>query len=254
MKIVEIKPDIFLVDAPGPSSNVVYIKTPGGVILMDTTSTTKEMQDVLDLAGLSPTDILLVINTHADGDHIGGNSLFNCPILAHEITYQRMTDANRAANEMPTETFSESKKSLSIDGFEIELIFKGGHKPDLTMLWLPQQKVLLPSDLIFENCYPYMIGSDVPVWIDALKSLSDFDADVIFPGHGTLCNQEVIDSLIAYMKTSWEITAAHIEQGDSLEKILMDPALPRPVGWERETRFETNIETIYDQIQGKKVP
>jgi glyoxylase-like metal-dependent hydrolase (beta-lactamase superfamily II) len=165
-----------------------------------------------------------------------------------------MAAASRAANEMPTETFSGGNMSLSIGGLEIELIYKGGHKPDQTILWLPQQKVLLPSDLIFENCYPYMIGSDIPVWIDVLKSLSDFDADVIFPGHGTFCNQEVIDSLIDYMKTSWEITAAHIEKGDSLEIILKDPALPRPKGWERETRFETNIETIYDQILAKQVP
>jgi cyclase len=254
MKIVEIKSGIFLVDAPGPSSNVVYFKTTDGVVLMDTTSTTAEMQAVLDLAGLSPENIVLVINTHADGDHIGGNSLFSCPILAHEITYERMAAASRAANEMPTETFSGGNMSLSIGGLEIELIYKGGHKPDLTMLWLPQQKVLLPSDLIFENCYPYMIGSDVPIWIDALRSLSTFEADVIFPGHGTLCDQEAIDALVNYMKTSWEITAAHIEKGDSLEIILKDPALPRPKGWERETRFETNIETIYDQILAKQVP
>lgn len=249
MKLIETKPGIFLVDAPGPASNVAFFKTAAGVVLMDTTSSPEEMQAVLDLAGLSPEDIILVINTHADMDHVGGNSLFNCPILAHQLTYDRMAAAGRAASEMPRETFTGTEKRLSIGGLEIELILKGGHKPDLTMLWLPVQKVLIPSDLIFENCYPYMLGSHVPTWIEALQSLPAFEAQVIFPGHGTICTQEAIDALVDYMNTSWQLVSAHTAQGKSLEEILQDPELPRPHGWARETRFETNIQTIFEQIK-----
>ena len=249
MKILEIKPGIFLADAPGAASNVAYFKTSEGVVLMDTTPSTENMQAILDLAGLSPKDIVLLINTHADMDHIGGNSLFNCPILAHQITYDRMAAANRLPNEMPTETFSTNKKQVTIGGLEIELIFKGGHKPDLTMLWLPQHKTLFPSDLIFEACYPYMLGSDVPTWIEGLRSLADFKAEVIFPGHGTLCRQEAIDALADYMETSWKMVASHLDQGDSLEVTLQDPQLPRPAGWARDARFEINIESIYEQIK-----
>lgn len=252
MNILEINHGIFLADAPGAASNVVYFKTSAGVVLMDTTSSTEEMQAVLDLANLSPQDIVLVINTHADGDHVGGNSLFNCPILAHQLTYDRMTAANRSPKEMPTETFSTHNKLVSVGGLEIELIFKAGHKPDLTMLWLHQQKILLASDLIFEDCYPYMLGSDVPTWVEALRSLADFKAEVIFPGHGTLCGQQTIDALVDYMEASWKLVAAHFERGDPLEDILQDPQLPRPAGWARETRFETNIESIYEQVRQKQ--
>jgi cyclase len=206
------------------------------------------MHEVLDMAALSPKEVILVIITHADGDHIGGNSLFDCPILAHQMTSDRMAAANRPQNEMPTETFSGKEIKLKIGGVNLNLIHKGGHKPDLTMLWLPEEKILLPSDLVFEGRYPYMVGSDVPTWISALRSLSSFEAEVIFPGHGTLCGQEVIDSLIEYMDTSWKITAAHIVKGITLAEVLEDPQLPRPAGWIREQLFETNIRTIYEQI------
>ena len=249
MNILEIKPGIFLADAPDAASNVAFFKTSEGVVLMDTTPSTDDMQAILDLAGLSPKDIVLLINTHADMDHIGGNSLFDCPILAHQITYDRMAAANRLQTEMPTETFTSNKKQVSIGELEIEIIFIGGHKPDLTMLWLPQQKILFASDLIFEACYPYMLGSDVPTWIEGLRSLSDFKAEVIFPGHGTLCQQEAIDALADYMETSWKMVANHLDQGHSLEVVLQDPLLPRPAGWARETRFETNIESIIEQIK-----
>jgi cyclase len=252
MNIIETKPGIFLVDAPGPASNVAYFQTAEGVVLMDTTTSTEEMTALLQLAELTPEEIILVINTHADGDHIGGNSLFDCPILAHQLTYDRMAAANRPKNEMPTETFSTNHKQVSIGGLEMELILKAGHKPDLTMLWLPQQKTLFPSDLIFENCYPYMLGSDVPTWVEGLRSLADFKAEVIFPGHGTLCGQETIDALVDYMETSWKVVAGHFEQGKTLEEILQDPMLPRPAGWARDARFETNIESIYEQIKHKR--
>lgn len=248
MEILEVKPNIFVNDAPGPASNVAYFRTNEGVVLMDTTTSEVEMQAVLDLAELSPEEVVLVINTHADGDHVGGNSLFICPILAHQLTYNRMAEAERSTNVMPTETFSGETKSLSIGGLQIELIHKGGHKPDQTILWLPDHKVLFPSDLVFEGRYPFMIGSDVPTWIKALQSLSEFEADVIFPGHGTLCGKKEIEQLLNYMKTAWKLVAEQAQLGHPIEEIMQDPKLPRPAGWTREQLFEPNIKTIYEQV------
>lgn len=247
MKILEVKPGIFFNDADEAASNVAYIKTSEGVVLIDTTTTVENMQAVLELAKLTPEDISLVIITHADGDHIGGNSLFSCPIMAHEKTLARMKQADRPENELPTKTFSEAHKTVQVGGFEIELIYKGGHKEDLTMLWLPGQKVLLPSDLLFEGRYPFMLQSDVPTWIAALKTLRDFDADVILPGHGTVSTIEAVNLLLHYMETSWQMVRDHAAQGHSLEKTLQDPLLPRPAGWIREQLFDSNIEVMYKQ-------
>ncbi len=55
---------------------------------------------------------------------------------------------------MPTLTFDQPKMTLTAGEFEIELIYTGGHKPDQTILWLPEQKVLLASDLLFQGSYP----------------------------------------------------------------------------------------------------
>lgn len=247
MKILEVKPGIFFCDAPDAASNVTYFKTSEGIVLIDTTTTVENMQSVLDLAEITPAGVSQVIITHADCDHIGGNSLFNCPILAHEKTLNRMQQADRPENELPTETFSQAQKTLHLGKLEIELIYKGGHKEDLIMLWLPQQKVLLPSDLVFEGRYPFMLNSDVPVWIAALKSLRDYGADVILPGHGTVCSLEEVNVLLRYMETTWKIVSDHAAQGHSLEKTAADPILPRPAGWIREQLFAPNIEVMYKQ-------
>jgi len=110
-----------------------------------------EMNDALDNAGSAVSGASLVIITHADPDHIGGNKLFDCPILSQKLTRERM--AKRPDREQPTETF-ESEQVVEIGGVRFELMHKGGHKVDASVVWLPEQKVLFPGDLVFEGRFP----------------------------------------------------------------------------------------------------
>ena len=226
MKITEVKPNVFFCDAPGPPSNVFYLKTSKGIVLIDTTSSADEVQAILDLSGFAPADVSLLINTHADGDHIGGNSLFNCPKVAHAKTYQRMEESGLAEEMMPTQTFDQPQITLSAGEFTIDLIHIGGHKPDQTIIWLPGQKVLIASDLLFEGCYPFMKGSDVRLWIAALKSLRDYDAEVVLPGHGTGGDYSAVEILLDYLETSLGLAIAHKEGGTLLPDVLNDPRFP----------------------------
>jgi cyclase len=247
MDIKEVKPNVFFVDAPGAASNVMFLKIGEGVVWIDTTSSVGELQAVLDLAGITPDEVSMLITTHADGDHVGGNSLFTCPKYAHMTTFERMKAAERTEDELPTLTFSEDRMTLTAGEFPIELVHTAGHKPDQTILWLPGPRVLLASDLLFQGCYPYMKGGQVEDWIAALKSLEEFEAEVILPGHGTVSNYADIDMAIEYFETGLAVAREHVRRGDSLEETLKDPAFPRHDDWERETRIETNIEVFYTQ-------
>ena len=248
MEIKQVKPNIFFADAPAASTNNGFIKTTAGVILIDTTSSQEDMQAVLDLAGLTPGDVTLLINTHADHDHVDGNGLFDCPIVAHQLTYDRMKEAGRPTSELPIETFSGERHTLKHGDFNLEMIFTGGHKKDMTMIWLPEQKVLYASDIIFEGCYPYMLQSYVPTWIEVLKTLAGYQADVLLPGHGTVCTQAEVDLLLNYMETTWLQVSELVGQGQALDQILKDPSLPRNTNWTRENFFEKNIEYMLELL------
>jgi cyclase len=249
MKLVEVKPNVFFVDAPGPASNVLYLKTVEGVVLVDTTTSSDDIRSALDLGGVLVEDVCMLINTHADGDHIGGNSLFTSPRYAHQITLDRMVEAKRPENELPTITFSEKKMGFSVGQFSIELIHTGGHKPEQTIVWIPSHRVILASDLLFQGRYPFMMSSIVPDWIAALKSLKEYDAEVVLPGHGTVCSYKEVDELLDYMETSFALAEEHVKKGDSLEETLRDPDFPRPTGWDREMLADKNIEIFYEQAK-----
>ncbi|TES93379.1 MAG: MBL fold metallo-hydrolase [Anaerolineales bacterium] len=246
MNIVKVRPGVIAVDRPGATSNVAFVRTGEGVVVIDTTSKPEEMKDVLNNAGIAASDAILVIITHADPDHIGGNKLFDCPILAHRLTRERM--AKRPKGEQPTETF-ESEQVVEIGGVRFELTHKGGHKVDASVVWLPEQRILFPGDLVFEGRYPYMLQSDVPTWMDALRWLPSFGAEVILPGHGTLCGDKEVALQLEYMEATWNCTADHVRQGHGLKKTLNDPDYPRYEGWLRENLFEKNIEVMYEQLK-----
>ncbi len=252
MNLVEMKPNVFAVDAPGTSANMFFFRTNEGVIWVDTGMGTHEVQPALDAAGLTADDVTLLINTHADIDHISGNKLFSCPIMAHELTRQRMIAAGIAEKELPTITFSGSHKKLEIGGISIDLYHKGGHKEDQLILWVQEQKVLFPSDLVFADSFPFMMNCDVPVWIAALKELAVFEAEAILPGHGPLCGYDKIEAQTEYMETMWHMIGKHVAQGHTLEETKADPDLPHPMDWERQNHFEVNIEVMYQQYKEKR--
>ena len=247
MEIIEVKPCIFAIDRPGPTSNLGMIRTPDGVVLIDTTSNEKEMNAVLSKAGLAPENVCLLIITHGDGDHIGGASLFDCKVVAHQLTAARMELTNKIKANQPLETF-EDELYLEFGGYHFHLTHFGGHKPDSIVVWLPEQKVLYPADLIFTGRYPWIQGGDIPVWIEALKKLPGYGADVILPGHGELCGKKEITLLRNYLADTWERTRQHVIDGDSLKDTLADGDYPRVEGWDREELFEKNIEAMYELL------
>jgi cyclase len=245
MKITEVKPNVFAVIRPDFESNVGLIHTSDGYVVIDTTTGEEAMQAVLDAAGISAMDVCQLIITHADGDHVGGNGLFSCPILASQQTYDSMAADQKPG--LPAETFID-KHAMQVGGVDFELTFVGGHKPDISVVWLPQHKVLFPADQVFVGCYPFLVNSHVPAWIEFLQyQLPAYGAEVIVSGHGGLAGPEDIAKQLEYMQSMWERTLEHVSQGHSLGETRADEGYIRHTDWARSQLHEDNIEIMYAQ-------
>jgi cyclase len=279
MEILEVSPGVIAFVRPDEGANVGLIRTPDGVVVVDTTSSPPDMQELLDAAGASASQARLVINTHCHGDHTWGNQLFDCPILAHRLCRERMEaklthewtpqaieeyiaeaedtepDWAREAREkwadlritLPTEVF-EDHRDLEIGGVGIEVIHFGAHTPGSAVVWLPEAKVLFAGDLIFEGRYPYVLDADVPALVAALKRLPNFGAETIVPGHGLLCGEMEIAALVDYLETTWALTADHLAQSHSADEAVADPSYPRYAEDPDERFHEENIRFMYDQL------
>jgi cyclase len=266
---------------PAEGANIGLVHTDEGYVLIDTPTFPPDMRNLLNAAEITASDVRLVINTHYHADHTWSNQVFDCPILAHRLC--RETMETKLKNEwslagieemlreyekedpgggaetrakldnltvrLPTEVIDE-RKAMQWEGVRLELIHVGGHTPGSVIVWLPNEKTLFASDLLFIGRYPYIDEANIPDLIEALKKLPDFGAKTIVPGHGPLCGSDEIIQLRNYLEGTWEWTKTQLRAGRSAEKCASDANSPQYVDKDEPPgRREQNIRVMAEQIK-----
>jgi cyclase len=248
MRVHKIRPHITAVIPEGSvvsqaGCNVGLIHTAEGVILVDTTIGIKRMQGILNAIGIHAADICLVINTHLHADHINGNSLFKCPVICHSKGKARM--AKKCTKVGQSLITFDIEHEVKIGNVHIRLMHKGGHTPESSIVWLPEDKVLFSGDLIFSGRAPFLASvTNFNALVKALMWLPSLEAEVIIPGHGPLCNVDEVHAQVDYLQSTWEVIKEHVEKGHSLATIRNDLSMPEMEG----KNYERNIEWIYKRL------
>lgn len=250
MEMFNITPGVMAFVHPGGRSSCGMIRTLNGIILVDTTARPVDIQACLELAGATPGDVCQVLITHSHSDHTSGIPLFDCPVLAHKLTQQRIRKrgSKRAKTQIPTDTF-EIRRDFELGGVKIEMIHVGGHTPGSSVVWLPNERILFAGDLIFEGRYPFLATANVGELMGALRWLLTLQARDIVPGHGVLCNNEEVRRQLVYIENTWDLTAEHIALGHNLDQIITDPNYPRYSELGYEKLHPWNIRVIFQQLK-----
>ncbi|HEY47170.1 MAG: hypothetical protein AMJ88_09380 [Anaerolineae bacterium SM23_ 63] len=251
MEIHEVSPGVIAFIRPEGGANVGLIRTTEGSVVIDTTSRESDIRAFLAAVGVSPSEVCLVCITHSHNDHTKGIPLFDCPVLAHKLTHQRIAKRKSTISGrqlLPTQVF-ENRRDIEISDMRLEFIHAGGHTPGSSVIWLPEVKVLFAGDLIFEGRYPFLATANVPDLMKVLKWLLTLGAQVIVPGHGLLCGEDMVAGQLDYIETSWGRTADHIAQGHSIEEIIDDHEYPVYPGLGAERLHTWNIKVMHRQLK-----
>jgi cyclase len=283
MEILEFDARFTAFIRPEQGANVGMIHTPEGMILIDTTSYPSDMEELCEAGGIIRQDVRTVVNTHSHSDHTWGNQLFECPIVAHclcleqmrssmknewrpaeiqaYIAYLKKTEPQKAEQvrqkvaglqiKLPDQVF-ETQHLGELGGVKYQVIHMGGHTPDSSIVWIPDKRVLYASDLIFQGRYPYIFDADITAWIEALKQLKKFKAEVIIPGHGMRCTEAEIDVLLDYLEGSWQLVKEHIQAGHNVVKTLKDKAFPVFPGEKYESLHKANIRAMFKKYSRER--
>ncbi len=277
MNWIELRPGVHACLRPEAGANLGLVGDADGWLLIDTAFCALELLGALDAQGVCLSDISLTFNTHFHADHTWGNQLVHSRILGQRRCAELMQEmldgpwsaqareqwlAELAASDPagaerycealtdlrvtpPTETFVKRKR-LNFGGRRLEFHHLGGHTPDLSVLWLPDDGVLFASDLLFLGRYPFLTHANVPAWIRALKLLRGFEPKIVVPGHGILAGADALDGQRAYLEETWERCADHRARGRELDAILVDPGFPRLPGDHGGRRHAENITQVFD--------
>ena len=131
---------------------------------------------------------------------------------------------------------------------EIKHLGRGNTAGD-TIVYLPKEKILITGDLL-DHPVPYMFGGFPDDFVNTLRTMSQFDAQTIVPGHGdVLHDKSYIQQTMELMQAVNTEIEKEINDGKTLEEV--QEGLPKSFdvkGW-REKFAGTNSDDsgFFDQ-------
>jgi glyoxylase-like metal-dependent hydrolase (beta-lactamase superfamily II) len=189
------------------------------VLVADTQATPVMAQDVMRrIREVTDKPIKYVLLTHYHAVRVLGASAYGAQqIIASQDTYDLIVERGeqdmkseierfpRLFNAVesvpgltwPTLTF-KGEMTLWLGKLEVKIMQLGrGHTKGDTVLWLPQDKVMLSGDLVEYGATPYCGDAYYQDWPATLDALAAFNPEKLVPGRGAALKtpQEVADGI-----------------------------------------------------------
>jgi glyoxylase-like metal-dependent hydrolase (beta-lactamase superfamily II) len=186
----------------GGGGNSVVFESDSAVMVVDTKygkAAEKLFNHVTKLANGRP---IIVINTHSDLDHTGGNPLFtNSTIISGKVDEAYWAKSNNGKG-MPNIWVTDTM-TLPMGDETITLIPMGqAHTWNDIVVYFNKRKLLMTGDLIFNKMNVFFgteKGSDGRKAMEAVRRLKEIPlAETIVPGHGDVGGPELIDGMLEY--------------------------------------------------------
>jgi cyclase len=196
-------------------NNAGFVASSDGVVAIDTCATEKRTRDFLSkVSGVTSAPLRTLINTHHHGDHTHGNYLtYPATIIGHENARTALIETGIQHYDgvfdspdwgtlnlaPPTVTFRDHVNVWAGDlKLELHYIGASAHTNNDVVIWIPERRVLYTGDLVFNGGTPFVVMGSLAGARESIKRLREFDAAVVVPGHGPVCDLGVLDNLDRY--------------------------------------------------------
>jgi len=185
-------------------ANSVIIEGTYEVMLVDAQLTKTSAEKVLQEIRETKKPLSIIYVTHEHADHFLGLEVFKeaypgVRIIANSAVTDRI-------NKVYQEKIDKWKKILGpgatsqvvaiekFDGNFIEFenskieLLKGaqGDTDENTMLWIPEQRILIAGDVLFNNMHVYTAETDSKArgkWLNSINKVRELKPSVVIPGH-----------------------------------------------------------------------
>ena len=172
-----------------------------------------------------------VINTHAHGDHVGGNVYVTekgALVVSHDQLRARMAGdpkLNTGPGALPVITFSD-RMTFHVNGEEaVAIHIPNAHTDGDAVIHFKGANVIAAGDLSFRGLFPFIdidSGGSVKGYIAGMQQLIDMaDEDTKFlTGHGPVATRADLEKDLAMLLDAQARVQNLLDQGMSEEDVL----------------------------------
>lgn len=133
-------------------------------------------------------------------------------------------------------------------GRRIELIHAPGHTRGDTVVWLPEERILVAGDLV--DAMPFA-GHGAPAqWGRSLRRLLQLDFERVVPGHGPIYGRERVELLAGFFEDLGAQAAAAVDDGLDLEATLARVDI---AAWRERLAGSEAAAGFFDQVRDEAV-
>jgi glyoxylase-like metal-dependent hydrolase (beta-lactamase superfamily II) len=184
--------------------NSVIIEGTHEVMLVDAQLTKTSAEKVLQEIRETKKPLSIIYITHEHADHFLGLEVFKeaypgVRIIANSAVVDRINNVYQdkidkwkkilgtgaTSHVVVIEKFDGN--SINFEGSEIELLKDvQGDTDENTMLWIPEQRILIAGDVLFNNMHVYTAETDSKArekWLNSLQKIRALKPLVVIPGH-----------------------------------------------------------------------
>ena len=270
----KIRDGIYVYAAKPQDSNVSFIQTKEGVVMIDTGQTPVDALAAMGiLKKLSAQPVRFVIHTEPHDDHTNGDFVFSPPamVVAHagaaesmrkanavernrKLTgeYPGMSEAMKGYRQVLPHIEFQQRMTLNLGGRTLELIYlKNVHSEADTAIWLPNERVLWATAAVgvkrYPNIRPFLAVPDI---LAAIKLMRALDPEVVIAGHGAPGTTAIFDEMERYYALLLERVGRMAREGKTLERIKAELRMPEFDDWAGKERFASNVDAAWRAVKG----
>jgi glyoxylase-like metal-dependent hydrolase (beta-lactamase superfamily II) len=222
-EVYETTPETYTIYESGHFEEVISYLVLGEerAALIDTGNGIGDIRSLID----ELTDLpIVVVNTHAHGDHVGGNWAFD-EVAAYNNSYVKERMKGRSNRELrnflnkemlrislPTgvkkETFSiqpydvtrwlKEDDTIELGGKNLKVIYTPGHTPDGICLHEAKESLLFTGDIFYPApIYVYSPGTSLEDLVSSYRKMLAFSFKWAMPAHNeTMIERTVVEKVL----------------------------------------------------------
>ncbi len=260
LKMEKVKDNLYVITGGG--GNTAAFITEKGVVVVDTKLPGMGPGILEKVKSVTDKPVMMIINTHTHGDHVGSNSAFtgNVEFVAQENCKASMEKMPAFQSEegkkfLPGKTYKD-KLSLLKGKDKIDLYYFGrGHTSGDSFVVFPGMKVMHSGDMFaFSKGLPIIDVTNGGSGLEYPKSLMKAAAGIkgvesVIPGHSPVTNWAEFKEYGEFMRDFVAAVELAKKNGKSADQAGTELKLPDKYKDYNMSRLKGNVTAIYGELK-----